>query len=894
MKKPITAPMWHATSIVDTLKMFKVEHVHGLSTEDVENRLKLYGKNILQKRRSLGFLGVVIKQFRGPLIVILLLAGVATVFLHEYLDSLVIFIALLINVIIGSFQERRASQAFEKLNQSQEKHATVIRDGAKVIVLAEELVVGDIVILEGGMYIPADLRLIESSELSVNEAILTGEWISVSKEASQIHKEQAPLGERTNMAWMGTLVSSGYGQGVVVYTGKETQMGAIAKLLQSEVVRATPLQQSVHNIARLLVYIILGSATVIFLLGILHGESVSNMLLVVIAIAVASMPEGLPAAVTIVLAIGMEAILKEGGLVRNLLAAETLGSTTIVLTDKTGTLTEAKMKLFGLYTLEGVEDGVSDAEGDNEYLLSSAILTTDAFVEELEEEVDKEKQIVIHGRPIEKAIVSAGIHMGVMQGALLHELPRLDFLQFESRRRFAASLHSQAGSTKNLLYLSGAPEFLLEHATHVYHKGRSVVMSEDVRKRLSRKQNEMSNEGYRFIGLAYREVGLDSMPTNEEEKDRFIEKSTFIGLIAFSDPVRENVAESIATVKKAGVRVVMVTGDNPQTAKQIAILTGIAYPEDDVLTGNDIDHLSDEELFEEIKRVPVFARVLPEQKLHIVRVLKDHNEVVAMTGDGVNDAPALQSADIGVAVGSGTEVAKAASDIILINNSFTIITSAIKEGRRIIDNLKKIVAYLLSTSFSEIFVIGGALAFGAPLPLLPGQILWANIIEEGFMSFSFAFEKAEDGVMSRSPRENLSKRVLTKKIKQLIAIISIITGVFLTILYFILLAFDIPIEEVRTFMFVALSLDSIFFAFSFKSLHIPIWKVSFFSNKYLFGALSVSILLLILAVTWAPLQKLLSLTSLTVNEMAVLFGIGLFNLLLIETTKYIVFERNER
>jgi len=886
--------MWHATSIVDTLKMFKVEHVHGLSTEDVENRLKLYGKNILQKRRSLGFLGVVIKQFRGPLIVILLLAGVATVFLHEYLDSLVIFIALLINVIIGSFQERRASQAFEKLNQSQEKHATVIRDGAKVIVLAEELVVGDIVILEGGMYIPADLRLIESSELSVNEAILTGEWISVSKEASQIHKEQAPLGERTNMAWMGTLVSSGYGQGVVVYTGKETQMGAIAKLLQSEVVRATPLQQSVHNIARLLVYIILGSATVIFLLGILHGESVSNMLLVVIAIAVASMPEGLPAAVTIVLAIGMEAILKEGGLVRNLLAAETLGSTTIVLTDKTGTLTEAKMKLFGLYTLEGVEDGVSDAEGDNEYLLSSAILTTDAFVEELEEEVDKEKQIVIHGRPIEKAIVSAGIHMGVMQGALLHELPRLDFLQFESRRRFAASLHSQAGSTKNLLYLSGAPEFLLEHATHVYHKGRSVVMSEDVRKRLSRKQNEMSNEGYRFIGLAYREVGLDSMPTNEEEKDRFIEKSTFIGLIAFSDPVRENVAESIATVKKAGVRVVMVTGDNPQTAKQIAILTGIAYPEDDVLTGNDIDHLSDEELFEEIKRVPVFARVLPEQKLHIVRVLKDHNEVVAMTGDGVNDAPALQSADIGVAVGSGTEVAKAASDIILINNSFTIITSAIKEGRRIIDNLKKIVAYLLSTSFSEIFVIGGALAFGAPLPLLPGQILWANIIEEGFMSFSFAFEKAEDGVMSRSPRENLSKRVLTKKIKQLIAIISIITGVFLTILYFILLAFDIPIEEVRTFMFVALSLDSIFFAFSFKSLHIPIWKVSFFSNKYLFGALSVSILLLILAVTWAPLQKLLSLTSLTVNEMAVLFGIGLFNLLLIETTKYIVFERNER
>lgn len=894
MKGTTSKLLWHSTPVADTLRLLKADQAHGLSSVEVEERLERYGKNKFEKKRDFGFLGVIIKQFKSPLVIILLCAGIATIFLHEYLDSLVIFIALLINVLIGSFQERRAYQAFEKLNQSQEKYATVIRDGVKVIVLAEELTLGDIVVLEGGMYIPADLRLVESSELSVNEAILTGEWVAVSKDATQEYKEQTSLAERTNMVWMGTLVSTGSGLGVVVGVGQDTQMGAIAEQLNSEVVRATPLQQSVHNIARFLVYVILSSVGVIFLLGIFHGETVSNMLLVIIAIAVASMPEGLPAAVTIVLAIGMESILKEGGLVRNLLAAETLGSTTVVLTDKTGTLTEAKMNIFGLYTLEGIEEKIIDAEGDNEYLLSSAILTTDAFVEQKEVGTDEEKQIIIHGRPIEKAIVSAGIHNGIMQQALLHELPRIDFLQFESRRRFAASLHSQSGTTKNLLYLSGAPEFLLEKATHVYHKERSVVMSESVRKCLLRKQHEMSNEGYRFIGLSYRDVGFNSIPNHEDEKDRLILKNTFIGLIAFSDPVRENVKESIATVKKAGVRVVMVTGDNPQTAKQIAIKTGIAYPEDEILTGNDIDHLSDEELFAEIKRVPVFARVLPEQKLHIVRVLKDHNEVVAMTGDGVNDAPALQSADIGIAVGSGTEVAKAASDIILINNSFTIITSAIKEGRRIIDNLKKIVSYLLSTGFSEIFVIGGALAFGAPLPLLPGQILWANIIEEGFMSFSFAFEKAENGVMSRSPRENLSKRILTKKIKQLIAIISIITGVFLTILYFILLSFNLPIEEVRTFMFVALSLDSIFFAFSFKSLHIPIWKVSFFSNKYLFGALSISVLTLIAALTLPPLQKLLSLTPLTTGEIGLLFGIGIFNLFLIEITKYFVFERNER
>ena len=883
--------LWHTATIEDTLSALEVKQDRGLSGDEAKERQQQYGKNTFQKQRTLGFLGVIIKQFKSPLVLILFVAGIATIFLKEYLDATVIFIALLINLAIGSFQEKRASQAFEKLNQSQEKNATVIRNGIKSIILAEELVPGDIVILESGMYVPADMRLIQGKELSINEAILTGEWLAIVKEVDRECRDSTPLGERTNMAWMGTLVSSGYGMGVVVDIGAQTQVGVIAEQLQLGDERATPLQQSVRHIARFLIYIILAAIVVIFSLGLFHGESISNMLLVAIAIAVASMPEGLPAAVTIVLAIGMESILKKGGLVRNLLAAETLGSTTIILTDKTGTLTQAKMKLFGLYTLEGIERKAIEAEGDNEHLLSSGILVTNAFIEQKESKEGEEEQIVIHGDPMEKALVSAGMSDGILQESLLQESPRIDLLQFESKRRFAASLHTQSGSTNNILYISGAPELLIENATHVYYKGRSVVMNDDVRKKVLKKQNEMSNEGYRFIGLGYRDVGFDSIPVKEEEREGFISNSTFLGLIAFSDPVRENVAESITVVKKAGVRVVMVTGDNPRTAKQIATRVGIAYEEDDVLTGNDIDHLSDDELYTEINRVPVFARVLPEQKLHIARVLKDNNEVVAMTGDGVNDAPALQSADIGVAVGSGTEVAKAASDIILINNSFTIITSAIKEGRRIIDNLKKIVAYLLSTSFSEIFIIGGALAVGAPLPLLPGQILWANIVEEGFMSFSFAFEKAEDGVMRRSPRESLSKKILSKKIKQLIAIISAITGIFLIILYFILLGLDMPIEEIRTFMFVALSLDSIFFAFSFKSLHLPIWKVPFFSNKYLFGALAISISLLILAVTFPPLQKILSLTSLTVPEAIILLGIGIFNLFVIEITKYLIFER---
>ncbi len=879
---------WHTEHVSETLEFLGVIKDNGLSSEEIQDRRDTYGENVLEKKQGFGVFSSVAKQFKSPLVLILFAAGVATLLLREYLDMLVIFVALLINVLIGTIQEGRASQAFEKLNKSQEKFATVLRNGKREIIPVEELVVGDIVLLEGGEYVPADLRLISSKNLSINEAILTGEWLAVSKHADEEKGESTPLAERSNMAWMGTLVSTGYGSGVVVAVGERTQMGAIATELQFVDERATPLQKSVAQIARFLVYVILVAVVAIFILGLLNGESISEMLLVSIAVAVAAMPTGLPAAVTIVLAIGMESILKKGGLVRNLVAAETLGSATIILTDKTGTLTEANMQVAGLYSLQGIESRNTEAEGDNQELLSAAISTTEAFLEKKVTE-DGEEQIVIQGRPMGKALVSLGIDTGVIQESLFHDEPRIDFLQFESDRRFGASLHSPQDSTKNMLYIGGVPEMLLEKAQYVLHNGRSVSFTEEMRKMFSRRQNDMSEKGFRVIAIASREVGFNTVPTDDTKE--LLEHITFLGLVVFADPVRENVAASITTAQDAGIRVVMVTGDNPKTAKHVAVETGIATEKDFVCVGSDIENLSDQELYKKLMTTPVFARVLPSQKLHLARVLKDNGEVVAMTGDGVNDAPALQSADIGVAVGSGTEVAKAASDIVLLNNSFSIITAAIREGRRIIDNLKKIASYLISTSFSEIILIGSALSVGAPLPLLPGQILWANIVEEGFMSFSFAFEGAEKGVMKRDPRDSLSKRILTTQIKKLIAIISIVTGVFLIALYFILLALDLPIEEIRTIMFVALSLDSIFFAFSFKSLHRPLWRIPVFDNRYLFGALFVSVVLLIGAVTLPPLRTLLSLTTLTPLEWIVLGGIGLFNLFVIEIVKYFIFER---
>ncbi|MBL7045801.1 MAG: HAD-IC family P-type ATPase [Parcubacteria group bacterium] len=885
--------IWSSSSLEEIISNLNTDINIGLTGEEAKKRLVFNGKNELISDERFGLLKNIFKQFKSPLVLILLIAGFVTLFLHEYLDSTVIFIAILINVVIGVFQEGRASKAFEALNSSQERYATVVRDGKKVVLSTTLLVPGDIVELIGGSYVPADIRLTEEKNLSINESALTGEWVAVSKSSDDVvqNEKTKALAEQRNMAWMGTLVSHGFGKGVVVSTGMKTEVGKIAKHLHKHISRNTPLQQSVRKLASFLVYAIGASVIAIVAIGLFRGLPLSEMLLIAIAITVAAAPSGLPAAVTIVLALGMEEILKKGGLVRNLLAAETLGSTTIILTDKTGTLTEARMKLHGLHTLWGIGRSVKEAKKENIDLLQMAVRASDAFTEGV---VDKDGKLSIHGRPIEKAIMAAGIDAGLLEGGQGGECPRLDFLQFESSRRFAVSLNNCNGESENTLYFSGAPEVLLAHSTYVYEKGQRRAITDGERKKFLDTQNTLSGDGLRFIGIAMKKVEVKKLPESFDEEKGMTEKLTFVGLLSFIDPIREDVPAAIKTAQMAGAHVMMLTGDNPETARNIAVSVGIAEAGEEVLRGVDIEDLTDKELLSELSRVNIFSRVLPEQKLRIVKVLRSSGEVVAMTGDGVNDAPALRSADIGVAVGSATEVAKEASDLVLLNNSFSILTEAIAEGRRVIDNLKKIIAYLLSTGFSEMIVIGGALAAAAPIPFLPTQILWANIIEEGFMSFAFAFEPRATDVMRRDPRSSKTKQLLTKDMKKIIFIIATITGVFLLILYFLLLRIDIPIEEVRTLMFAALSLDSIFFALSFKDLRLPIWRIPLFSNRYLLISLGVSMFFLVSALTFPPLQKLLSLVPLNFGEILFLVGVGLFNLMIIELVKYLVFRGEKR
>jgi Ca2+-transporting ATPase len=878
---------WECMSMDEVRRLLAVDTKTGLSAEEVARRQEIYGKNILSSSKKNTIFDKILSQFKNSLVIILLLAGVVTLLLHEYVDSLVIFIAVFINVVIGTLQEERADKAFEKLNASQERHALVIREGKRLNILAENIVPGDVIVLQGGYLIPADIRITEEKDLKVNEAALTGEWLAVSKSSEKV-EQGTSIAEKTNMAWMGTLIESGYGTGVVVSIGKNTQLGKIAESLGTINEHITPLQKNIEKIARFLSYVVATSLVLIFILGVTQQRDFVEMLLIAIATAVATIPSGLPAAVTVVLAIGMEEILKHGGLVRNLTAAETLGATTVILTDKTGTLTEAKMKLTSLLSYSGVRNKYIGPRDENKFLLELAVLASDAFIEEAE---DAPAKLTVHGRPIEKAIIISSLEAGISQEKLLNEYKRIDYLQFTSTRRFGASLHKNPNKKINRLIFSGEPEKLLKNSTFIRIDGKRVKMTERERKYMLKTLEENTKQGKRLIGVAYKDANIKKMPEDAPEAKEMLKSVIFAGFMAFEDPVRKDVREAIEKVKNAGAHVIMLTGDNPGTAHHIASEVGITTPGDElVIKGEEIDDWNDNELYSKLQNVKVIARAMPEHKLRIANVLKNSGEVVAMTGDGINDAPALRAANIGIAVGTGTEVAKEASDLILINNSFSIIVAAIEEGRRIIDNLKKIVAYLLSTSFSEIFVIGGALITGGPLPLVPAQILWANIVEEGLMSFSFAFEGKDPNAMKKDPRDSEAKNILTKDLQKLITLVSVITGVLLVGIYLWLASTDMPNEELRTVMFVALSLDAIFFSFSLKSLDTPIWKINIFSNKYLLVALLTSIGLLFLALTWHPLMVLLSTTPLTPFEKLLLLGVGITNLITIEITKFVFFE----
>lgn len=875
---------WHALNAEEVERHFSVDAKHGLSKEEAARRLTQFGRNAVRSQERYSGAALFLKQLKSPLVVILELAFGVTLYLGQTVDATVIAVAFLVNIGIGFVQEFRAERAFDTLAASQEHTATLVRGGGQTVIPALDVVPGDIIISEAGSIIPADARIISVNGFSVSEAHLTGESAPVEKSAETLPEDTAVY-KRRNMVFMGSPVTQGVARALVVATGGQTQIGAIAASVLSTRKEKTPVEKSIQSLARFISILILVIIAALFVFGFLRGMALKDILLLSVALAVSVVPEGLPAAVTAILAIGMERILRQKGFVRNLLAAETLGSTTVILTDKTGTLTEARMHLSHI---------ISDGDGERHFdpyataesqalVLKNALRVSNAF---LDAETNDAQ-----GNPVERAIVRAADQAGIYHEVFEErEEARVDFLAFESGRRFAAALyrHEDGG----MVYFTGAPELLLEKANRIMERGKHVRLSAAHRERIRDTVFEYAREGKRVVASSFRATDEESISRTDEASDA-LEKTVFAGLMVFSDPVRMDVAASITEVQEAGVRVVMVTGDTPETALAIATEAGVTHS-GEAITGADIEHISDTALLEKLKTVSVFARVLPHQKRRLVRVLQDEREVVAMTGDGVNDAPALKAAAIGIALGAGTAVARESSDLVLLDNSFSIIVAAIHEGRRIMDNLKKAVTHLVTTSFHEVFLVGFSVIAGMPLPILPIQILWVNILEEGFLTFGFAFEPGEKDLMKQNPRSERMRTILTKEIKRLILTAGIITGVFSTGLFVWLLSRGVPIEEIRTIVFVMLSLDGLLFALSIKQLRAPLWKMPLFNNPYLLFALMFSFGGIAVTLFAPPLRNLLSLAVPNAFDFAVLTGVALVNIITIEGAKKLAFSRDGR
>lgn len=885
---------WSEFPSDDVIKILKTS-VLGISEEESKKRIKTYGKNVIESKEKFVLFHRFFRITRDPIVLILCTSAIAVYFIGEHLDALIIFITLVLNFIIAFIQEGRVSKVFDLLQSKDKSLVQVKREGVVTQIISEKVVPGDIIILQVGSKVPADLRIISETNLQINESVLTGEWAPVKKQSITLLNPK-PIIEQINMAWKGTSVVSGLAEGVVVNTGKHSRLGKISEHLYDKEPK-TPLQKQVSDVALLILILISISIFIIFVIAIFKDISLYETVLISVAIAIAGIPSGLPAAITIVLALGMQVIFKNKGLVRNILAAETLGSTTWILTDKTGTLTNGNMKLVNIIypnSTESVDEQTISAFGRS--IVFGAYSATDGG--KIVKKGNDEGTFV--GTSIDQALVRACESVCSIP---LGRESRVAYLPFNSMRRYSAGLiKSQTG--KYNYFVVGAPEIILKESSKVYNDGNTSALTARELKKLNETLEKEGRLGRRVIGIGmctHPEVhNFDENKQYTEEEISFLEPSsqdiTFVAFLSLSDTIREDVPESVEFIRNAHIMLTVVTGDNKHTALQVAKESGIVSEKDleEVIEGYDLEKLTDEELFAKAQHIKVFARMLPDQKSRLLKVLLNRGEVVAMTGDGVNDAPSLHRASIGVAVASGTDVAKEASDLILLENSFSTITKTIVIGRNIIINLKKIIIYLLSTSFSEAILVGGALLTVGVLPITPIQILWANIVEEAFIAFAFAFEKGDSESSMKNPRDERTNNILSKNVKNAIILLTIFIGVFLITVFVSLNSFtSLSESQIQTIMFLVVSIDSIFLAFSLKRLDKSILKSNLFDNKWLIYSVLISLLLLISAFLLPQAREILSLVSVPVSIIIIVGLISAaYHILVIEGIKNFLFKQD--
>lgn len=877
---------WATESAKHIVHHLQSDSKKGLASDKIFRLQEEFGRNVLARSKRLPGMFILLSQFKSTLIVILLVASGVSFALQHHTDAGVILAAVILNVVVGFIQEYRAERALEALQRVVTFTATVIRDGKTQSIRPTELVVGDIVKLSAGSKVPADIRLLEVDKLSANEAPLTGESLPVNKTAEAL-KSAVVITEKNNMVFFGTTIVGGSGMGIVVAVGENSEIGKIAMLLSKTRQDETPLQLKLKRFSKTIAWVILAVSVVLFVIGISLGTDFVQMFTTAVALAVAAIPEGLVVVMTVILALGMQRILKQKALVRKLVAAETLGSTSVICTDKTGTLTEGEMHVVRVLT-EHHDVNIFGSETAGKHpesifmALRYGLLASDAYIENPTDAIHGWK---IYGNPTERALVSAAGKFGIFHDKIKDEFPRLDVVPFNSDIKYMATLHGHKDG--NIIIIKGAPERVLQYTTYRHTEQKNIHLTAEAKHLLQKEYEKLSSEGLRILAIGYKKTDIEKFSNVDEQLQDLI----FLGFFCLQDPLREDVKETIKQTQASGIKVVMLTGDHKLTAQAIAKELGLPSENRNVVDGPTLEGMTKEELDKKITQLTVYARVSPKDKLRIIDAWQRKGFVVAMTGDGVNDAPALKSADIGIALGSGTDVAKETAVMILLQNNFSVIVHAIEEGRVIFANIKKVILYLMSDSFTEVILISLSMFFGLPLPLLASQILWVNLVSDGLPAIALTFEKKEGEVMRDKPIPR-KEPIFTKSMRNIIIAVSLTTAIAAGILFYGYMELTGDLARARTVTFLAVSLDSLIYAFSVRVLRKPIWRQNPFSNPYLIGAIILAFIVQMAAIYLPFFQRVLYTTVPQGVDWLVVLGFMLVGTLTFEIMKDIHNKKN--
>lgn len=885
---------YHALSKEEVLKRLETTE-SGLSSDKANQLLERHGKNLLKEAKSKTLIGKFIEQFKNVMIVILLVAAVLSGILGEWTDTIIILLVVILNAVLGVIQENKAEQALDALKSMSSPHAKVRRGGQVTEIKSEDLVPGDIVLLEAGNVVPADVRLLEAASLKTEEAALTGESLPSEKQAGVLPERDIVLGDRTNMAYMSSSVTYGRAVGVVTATGMQTEVGKIAGYISEEESDVTPLQKKLDELGKYFTFIILGVCVVIFAVGILEGREMLDMLLTSISLAVAAIPEGLPAIVTIILALGVQRMAKRKAIIRKLPAVETLGSTEIICSDKTGTLTLNKMTVEQVHVNGSTIEATDALQGvpGGELLLQAMTLCNDSSIDEGKSTKAPEASETakgsptksgktIIGDPTETALVDYALSIGTDKRELEKKFPRVSELPFDSDRKLMTTIHKMEEGLYRLL-TKGAPDVLLSKCSDIYVDGNVVPLTEEHSKKIMESNKGLANEALRVLAFAYRDEKEEPVNPSPENTEKGL---IFIGLVGMIDPPRDEVRDAVAVCRKAGIRPVMITGDHRDTAAAIAMRLGIIEDDKGVLTGTELDKISEADFAEKVTEYSVYARVSPEHKVRIVKAWRAKGKVVAMTGDGVNDAPALKSSDIGVGMGiTGTDVAKGVSDMVLADDNFTTIVVAVEEGRKVYSNIRKAIQFLLSANLGEVLTLFIATMIGWRI-LEPIHILWINLVTDTLPALALGLEKAGNDVMSRKPRKS-SSSIFAGGVGIGIIYQGILEAALTLLVYY--WAHTHYSEGIAvTMAFATLGLLQITHAFNVRSNTKSLFQIGLFSNRYMLWASLISVLMLVLVIIIPGLNNWFGVTHLSGQQWLIVCAAALAIVVIVELVKLFV------